>query len=107
MSTEEQAAARDFVMARLGACRGAMAAASEALDQALGLFLMPDEDTKGKERVKLIELVDDCLGEAARAVQAAGELFEELDPAEGEPDLPEGDGEDPDDDDDDEGDDDD
>jgi hypothetical protein len=87
-------------MARLGACRGAVAAASSALDECLGLFLMPAEDKKGEQRGELLEAIDDTLGEAARAVQAAQELFEDINPADGEPDLPEGDGDDPDDDDD-------
>lgn len=98
---EEQQAARDFVMARLAACRGAVAIAGDALDQTLALFIEPDEDKKGKARGELLETIDDALGEGARAVQAAQELFDEIDTREGEPDIPEGDGEDPEDDDDD------
>jgi len=96
---EEATAARDFVMARLGACRGSMAIAGDALDQTLSLFVDPDDDKKGEARVELLDTVDLALGEAARAVQAAQELLDDVDPKEGEPDLPEGDGHDEEDDD--------
>lgn len=92
--------AREFVMARLAACRGGISQAEGALDEALAMFLAPDEDKRGKKRQGLLEAVDVALGEATRAVQAAQEMLDEIDPAEGEPDLPEGDGDDPEDDDD-------
>lgn len=77
--------ARDFVMARLAAA-GAMAAAATAqINDALALFCAPDDDKKGKERAELLEAIDDTLGDATRAVQAAQEVWPEVDPTEGEP----------------------
>jgi len=94
---EERTAARDFCMARLAACRGALAIATDGLDEALALFIDPEGDAKGKTRSELLEGIDDAIGLAARAVQAAQALFEEIDPKEGEPDPDEDDGDDDDD----------
>ena len=91
---EEKTATRDFVMARLAACRGAVALAAENLDMALALFLSPDSDPKGKERAEALEAVDEGLGEAAWAVQSAQELLADIDPEEGEPEQPEDEDED-------------
>ena len=96
-TSEERSAARDFVMARLAACRGAVALAAGALDEALMHFLEPSDDLKGKERALLLEAIDDQLGEAARAVQHAQGAWEDVDPAEEEP-SPEDDEEEPEDD---------
>lgn len=87
---------RDFVLARLAMCRASLAAAAGMLDDALGLYLDPSEDKDGGERKGLLEGVDGFIGEAARAVQAAQELADDIDPKEGEPELPEDDGLDPD-----------
>jgi hypothetical protein len=85
-SKEERSAARDFVMARLAAFRGALAQATGALDDALAHFADPSDDLKGKERGVLLEAVDAQLGEAARAVQLAQAEWENVDPREEEPD---------------------
>lgn len=93
---------RDFVMARLAAGRTAAHDACRAIDEALGLFLAPDEDNKGKERTECIATALEALGVATRAMEIAEENADEYDPTEGEP----GYEEDEDDDDDDEEDDD-
>lgn len=82
---EERAAARDYVMARLAACRGALASAQVQLDDALWMFIAPDEDAKGAGRRDLLESIDAAIGEAARAVQLAQPVLEDIDPKEGEP----------------------
>lgn len=83
---EERSAARDFCMARLAACRGALAMATSALDDALAHFASPEDDLKGKERATLLEAIDEQIGEAARAVQLAQTAWEDVNPKEGEPD---------------------
>lgn len=87
--------ARDFVMARLAACRANIYMVADALDDCLCHFADPDGDKEGKERAELLEAIDDGLGEAARAVQMAQDMFGDIDTAEGEPEMPEGDGHDP------------
>lgn len=91
---------RDFVMARLAACRAHMSWGSEQLDMALALFVDPAADEQGELRAEILDGIDDTIGEAARAIQAAQELLGDIDPLEGEPELPEGDGHDEDEDDD-------
>jgi len=81
----ERTAAREFLLARLAACRGALASASSSLDEALILFVDTGEDPKGKERSKLLEAVDLAIGEAARAIQLAMPAMGDVDPSEGEP----------------------
>lgn len=88
---EEQTAARDFTMARLAACRGALALAGAALDECLSLFVDPAEDPKGKDRAELLEAVDGHIGEAARGIQLAQVGWDDIDPKEGEPDPEEDD----------------
>lgn len=85
--TEERTAAREFCLARMAACRGSLASACAALDEALILFIDTDEDAKGKQRSELLEAVDASIGDAARAIQAAMPSMEDLDPKEGEPDV--------------------
>ncbi len=85
--TDERTAARDFLLARLAACRGALALASSSLDEALVLFVEPSEDPKGADRSELLEAVDAAIGDAARAVQAAMPAMEDIDPKEGEPEV--------------------
>jgi hypothetical protein len=76
---------RDFVMARLAAGRTAAQDALHAIDEALGLFLSPDDDKKGKERKECITTALEALGVAARALECAEENADEYDPEEGEP----------------------
>lgn len=89
LDAEERTAARDFVMARLAACRAYVAAVSMELDTCLGLFVDPEDDTKGKDRADLLEQIDDDLGAAVIALHAAQEVWEDVDPAEGEPEAEE------------------
>lgn len=95
---------RDFVMARLAAGRTAAQDAVHAIDEALGLFLAPDDDKKGKERKELIATALEAVGVAARALECAEENVDEYDPEEGEPWDVEEDDEDEDDEDDDDAD---
>jgi hypothetical protein len=82
----EQSAAREFLLARLAICRGALASAAASLDEALALFVDTDDDAKGKTRADLLEAVDAALGEAARAIQLGMPALADIDPEEGEPD---------------------
>lgn len=87
LSPEEQSAARDFVMARLAAARGQVTLAAGAIDDALQLFVDPDDDRTGKDRAAAIETADAALADAARAVQLAGAELGNIDPQEAEPDA--------------------
>jgi len=91
---EERTAARDFTMARLAAARTLIASAAQACDDCLAMFVDPDSDRSGKERAELLEQIDDGLGIAATAVQAAQQSWEDVDPQEGEPEDDEGEEED-------------
>jgi len=96
-TAEENTAARDFTMARLAACRGALAAAAACLDDALAMFCATADDSKGKIRSELLEAIDANIGDAARAVQLAQAGWVDVDPAEEEPegdDLEDGTGDD-------------
>lgn len=90
----EEMSPRDFVMARLAACRSGLANASNHLDEAISLFVSTEEDPKGNNRSDLLEAIDLYIGEAARAVQLAQAMWSEVDPVEGEPELEEEDEED-------------
>jgi len=99
---EERSAARDFLMARAAACRGAISTASEALDEFLQLMIQPDHDKLGKRRAELLEMIDDLLGQAAISIQHAQPAWSDVDPKEEEPEIDEDDDEDEEDDDEDE-----
>lgn len=90
---------RDFVLARLAACRAHLAYSTAELDDVLNLFMSPLEDEQGTVRREALVSIDEAIGEAARAVQLAQDLIDEIDPREAEPEMPEGDGHDPEDDD--------
>lgn len=89
MSTEDRTIARDFVMARLAACRATLALAIDQIDEAIGHFIVPSDDSRGKKRSKLLESVDELIGDSARSVQLAQSMWEDVDPEEEEPDLEE------------------
>lgn len=95
--TVDPSEARDFVMARLGAARAHVSGAADDVDTLLAFFVDPDDDADGALRAEMLESLDDSLGEAARAVQAAQSAFSDIDPTEAEGDLPEDDGHDADD----------
>ena len=85
---------RDFIMARLAAARGHIAAAIEANDACIFFFVFPDDDTDGKERAELFEALIEAAGDLSRAAEAAQTAYEDLgkdELVEEEPDLPEGD----------------
>jgi len=90
-SAEERTLARDFVMARLAACRAALAIAMDQLDESIIHFIATDDDSKGSKRSKLLEGIDESIGEAARGVQLAQSMWEDVDPKEEEPELEEDD----------------
>ena len=110
---EIETSPRDFVMARLAAARASAEAAIQAIDDAVTLFVNPQDDKKGKERAELVESALEALGCATRAAESAEEVLGQVDPLEIEPwdddgdddDEDEGDGEDEDDEDTDEDDD--
>ncbi len=89
--------ARDYVMARLAACRAWLTDAIEELDECIGEFIAPEGDADGAARAARLEAIDESIGAAARSVQMAQDAMGDIDPEEAEPDLPEGDGHDGDD----------
>lgn len=86
IDAEDRTAARDYVLARLAICRGALASASMAIDEAVLMFLEPSDDKRGEGRSGLLEGIDSAIGDAARAIQAAMPAMEDIDPKEGETD---------------------
>ena len=96
-NSSDSSDARDYVMARLAATRAWLTDAIEEVEECVGEFIAPDSDADGSSRAARLETIDESIGEAARSVQLAQEAMSDIDPAEGEPDLPEGDGHDEDD----------
>lgn len=84
---EEATASREYTLARLAIARGALASSATALDEALILFVDTPDDKKGAKRAQLLEAIDEGIGVAARAVQAAQTSWDFVDPGEGEPDV--------------------
>ncbi len=76
---------RDYTMARLAAARAAFAAGIDAIDDAIGLFVDPDDDDDGSERKEMIETALEHAGAAARALECAEEVIDHIDPEECEP----------------------
>lgn len=89
--------ARDYVMARLAACRTWLTGAIEEVELCIDYFIAPDGDPDASGRAAQLEAIDEAIGEAARSVQLAQDAIGDIDPDEGEPDLPENDGHDEDD----------
>jgi len=77
--------ARDQAMARLAASRSCAQAAIEAIDEALALFVNPDEDDDASERTEIIEAAIDAAGMMQRALEAASGHMERVDPEACEP----------------------
>lgn len=77
-STDLEPTARDYVMARLAAGRAAAQSAVNAIDEALNLFVNPDEDDDGGERTEMIDEALEALGVASRATEAAEKGMSEL-----------------------------
>ncbi len=93
-ASEDSSGARDYVMARLAACRAWLTDAIDEVDECVNEFISPDSDTDGSARTGRLEAIDESVGEAARSVQLAQDAIGDIDPQEAEPDLPEGDGHD-------------
>ena len=80
---------RDFILARLAAARGILAAASESLDSCIVQFIFPDDDKSGKERNEALEALADAAGDLSRSIelaQAGMEAISKEELAEEEPD---------------------
>lgn len=77
--------ARDYIMARLGAAAGSLAAATAAVNEALVLFVEPADDKKGKERDELCDAALEAASAACRALEDAAEHFEDADMEASEP----------------------
>lgn len=82
---EEDATSRDFVMARLAAARHSALATIEAIDEAMGLFVNPEDDGDGSERTELVQTALEAAGCTSRALESAEERIEDIDPEECEP----------------------
>lgn len=76
---------RDFVMARIAAGRAAAQSAVAAIDDLLNLFVNPDDDKRGKERVELLGEALEALGCACRAVEMAEATIDQIEFTECEP----------------------
>ena len=85
VSDDEAAAARDAAMARLGGAAASLSAARDAVLEALGLFVNPEEDEHGAERGELMEAALEAAGAASRGIEQAMEDFEDADAEAGEP----------------------
>lgn len=84
---------RDFVLARLAASRALTQNALDGIDEAIALFIEPDEDEKGESRISAIDSADDYLGRAGVVVQKALEVATEVIADWNEPELDEEDDE--------------
>lgn len=78
-------AVRDYFMARLAAGRSAAQDALAAIDEAIALCTVPEEDASGKKRAEAVDTALEALGVASRAVEKAEDVRDEVDPEEGEP----------------------
>jgi len=88
LDAEDKAAARDYMLARLAACRSAIDDAKTTCDALIAATVDPEAngDEKGKRRENGFEDLDDALGRAAIASGAAREAWGDVDPEMGEPD---------------------
>jgi hypothetical protein len=82
---EEATAARDFTMARILAARAALKAALDGVDELALLFVQPAEDKSGKKRTSLLEEANAACGDAAASIQLAMTSYDDVNPAEEEP----------------------
>lgn len=76
--TDEDSVARDFAMARLAAARASAQSTLDAIDEALILFVTPDEDERGKQRRELVDAALEASGEASRALEEAQSGLKEM-----------------------------
>lgn len=76
---------RDFVMARLAAARANAQAVVELCDEAIDLFIDPEDDKKARDRAEAIENALDAAGATARALECAEAELPQIDPLECEP----------------------
>lgn len=76
---------RDTILARLAAARGFATRIQSQLDEAIELFLLPEEDPKGHDRAELFEGVVDDAGRLSRVMEKIQAVFEDLDPMEASP----------------------
>jgi hypothetical protein len=76
---------RDLVLARLAAARGFATRIAGQIDEAIDLFLIPEEDPKGLERVDLFDEIIDDAGRLSRVMEKVQEVFEACDPMEPSP----------------------
>lgn len=66
---------RDFVMARVAACRASLQTAIDELDEAMGHFVDPSEDEDGDERTEALEAATESIGSATRSLEAGMEVW--------------------------------
>lgn len=88
LAAEEAAeAARDYVMARLGAAVAALDAAKFECMEALTHFITPSDDRRATKRKDAIDAALESAGIASRALEAAAdrEVWAEIDPQMDEP----------------------
>lgn len=91
---EDDAIERDFVMARLAAARTSFQAAIDAIDEALALFVNPDDDDDGGEREELVDTAVEAAGAGTIALQSAETAWGEADESVAALGEPDGDNED-------------
>lgn len=71
MPKKKAAATPDAVIAQLAAARQAVRVATDLLDDAVELYLLPSEDPNGRARADALEEALDALGDASRHVEGA------------------------------------
>lgn len=85
LDDEIEVTERDYVMARLAAARTAAQSSIEAIDEALALFVDPEEDARGRQRKELIDAALEAAGCVARALEDAENVLPDVDYEECEP----------------------
>lgn len=66
---------RDFVMARLAACRVSLQAAVELVDETLGYMVDPSDDAKGKKRDEGLDACEEAIGAAGISLREASRVW--------------------------------
>jgi hypothetical protein len=73
---------RDFALARLAVVHATLGDLHDDIQQAINLFIDPEEDKDAAERMEILEGAELGLHAAALAMEAAREALEAMSPAE-------------------------
>jgi predicted ATP-grasp superfamily ATP-dependent carboligase len=72
-------------MARMAAARSCAQNAIDQIDEAIAMFVAPDEDKSGAKRTECVEIALEQLGCATRAMECAESAMPDIDESEEEP----------------------